>query len=89
MIAIGLYVNNPVPVELPEGVETTISFAPILEPAGVTAVIVVALTTTTLVAATPPMVTPVAPVNPVPVMVIEVPPAIVPLVGETEVTCSH
>ena len=51
-------------------------------PAGVVAVIVVALTTETLVAAKPPMVTGVAPVKPVPVMVTLVPPPVVPLVGE-------
>ncbi len=49
-------------------------FAPAV-PAGVTAVIEVASTTTTLVAATPPIVTLVAPVKFVPVMVIAVPPA--------------
>ena len=57
-------------------------FAP-AAPAGVTAVIEVASTTTTLVAATPPTVTLLAPVKLVPVMVIAVPPAVVPEVGET------
>ena len=61
---------------------TTIVFAP-TAPAGVTAVIEVASTTTTLVAATPPTVTLLAPVKLVPVMVIVVPPAVVPEVGET------
>jgi hypothetical protein len=46
----------------------------------------VELTTDTLIAATPPTVTPVAPVNPVPVIITAVPPAVVPLVGEIEVT---
>ena len=63
--------------------------APTVALKGVTAVIVVELTTTTLVAATPPIVTPVAPVNPVPVIVIAVPPARGPLVGDTEETCNH
>jgi hypothetical protein len=46
----------------------------------------VELTTTTLVAAAPPMVTPVAPVKPVPVIVTGVPPAVEPEVGEMDVT---
>lgn len=50
-------------------------------PAGVTAVMVVALTTTTLVAATPPTVTLLAPVKLVPVMVMAVPPNVEPEVG--------
>ncbi len=56
------------------------------EPAGVVAVIDVALTTVTDVAATSPTVTDVAPVNAVPVIVIEVPPVSGPLAGETPVT---
>ena len=55
-------------------------------PAGVVAVIVVALTTTTFVAGTPPMVTPVAPMKFVPVIVTSVSPAGVPLFGEMAVT---
>ncbi len=51
-------------------------------PAGVVAVIVVALVTTTLVAALPPIVTEVAPVNPVPVIVTLVPPSVVPLAAQ-------
>ena len=51
-------------------------------PAGVVAVIVVALSTVKLVAALPPMVTAVAPVKSVPVMVMVVPPAIDPAEGE-------
>ena len=51
------------------------------EPAGVVAVMVVALITVTLVAALPPMLTAVAPVKLVPVMVTVVPPGVVPLVG--------
>jgi hypothetical protein len=56
------------------------------ESAGAFAVIVVALTTTTLVAATPPIETPVAPVNPEPEMVSAVPPAVAPEFGVIEVT---
>jgi hypothetical protein len=56
------------------------------EPAGVMAVIEVELATTTLVAAVPPMVTPVAPVKLDPVMVTEVPPAVVPELGLIPVT---
>ncbi len=52
-------------------------------PAGVTAVMEVALTTFTPVAATPPTVTLLAPVKLVPVMVIAVPPAIGPDDGLT------
>lgn len=53
---------------------------------GVFAVMLVELTTTTLVAAVPPKVT-VAPVAKfVPVIVTAVPPAVVPLVGDTLVT---
>jgi hypothetical protein len=51
------------------------------EPAGVVAVIEVALTTTTFVAAAPPMVTLVAPVKPVPEIVIDWPPAVEPVDG--------
>ena len=66
----------------PPEVVTTIVFAPAV-PAGVTAVIEVASTTTTLVAATPPIVTLLAPLKLSPVIVIAVPPAVVPEVGET------
>ena len=55
-------------------------------PAGLSAVIVVALTTTTSVAAVVPKSTAVAPVNPVPVIVTRVPPAAGPLFGLTPVT---
>ena len=68
----------------PEVVTTTLAFPAV--PDGVTAVIVVLLTTITLVAGTPPMVTPVAPVKFVPVMVTGVPPAVGPLDGEIPVT---
>jgi len=52
-------------------------------PAGLVAVMLVALTTVTLVAATPPKVTLVAPVRPVPVMVTAVPPIAGPDEGDT------
>ena len=58
-------------------------FAPIV-PAGVTAVTVVELTTLTEVAATPPIVTELAPVKFVPVIVIAVPPAVDPVFGLTD-----
>ena len=50
-------------------------------PAGLVAVIEVALTTVTPVAAVVPKLTAVAPVKPVPVIVTEVPPAAEPVVG--------
>lgn len=78
---IEVYVNNELAALLPYGVVTTTLAVP-AEPAGVTAVIEVELTTTTDVAAAPPIVTPVAPVNPVPVMVTAVPPAASPVAGD-------
>lgn len=54
--------------------------------AGVTAVMVVPLTTVKLRAAVLPNLTAVAPVRLVPVIVTEVPPAVGPLLGETNVT---
>lgn len=80
-----MYVNSVLAALLPAGVVTTTLAVP-ADPAGVVAVMDVALTTEKLVAATPPMVTPVAPVNPVPVIVTAVPPAVVPLVGVKDVT---
>ena len=68
---------------LPPAVVTATLLAPAV-PAGVLAVIDVALTTTTLVAATPFTVTLVAPVKLVPEIVISVPPLIGPEVGLTE-----
>ena len=65
---------------LPEGVVTTTLAVPAV-PAGVVAVMDVALTTVTPVAAAPPMVTPVAPVKLAPVIVRLVPPAVVPVFG--------
>ena len=70
---------------VPPDVVTNTLEAPAV-PAGVVAVIVVALTTVTSVAATPPMVTPVAPAKSAPVMVMVVPPAPDPVLGETLVT---
>ena len=55
-------------------------------PAGLSAVIVVALTTVTLVAAVGPKSTAVAPVKPVPLIVTNVPPDAGPLVGLIPVT---
>jgi hypothetical protein len=55
-------------------------------PAGVVAVIVVLLTTVTLVAATLPNVTVAPAAKFVPVIVTDVPPAVVPLFGETLLT---
>ena len=70
---------------MPPGVVTTTLAVPAV-PAGVVTVMEVALFTTRLVAVVPPMVTPVAPVKLVPVMVMLVPPATGPLVGEILVT---
>ena len=62
----------------PEGVVTTTLTAPAV-PEGVRAVIEVELRTSTLVAAVPPIVTPVVPVKFVPVIVTDCPPAIGPV----------
>ena len=70
---------------LPDGVVTTMLAVPAAR-AGVDAVMDVSLTTEKLVAATPPIVTPVAPVKLVPVIVIAVPPTVVPLLGVDAVT---
>ncbi len=72
-------------VPTPNGVVTTTEYRPAAS-AGAVAVIVVALTTTTLVAATPPIATEVAPLKPVPVIVIEVPPVVEPEFGVTDPT---
>ena len=76
--------NAFVNVAVPPAVVTATLFAPAV-PAGVTAVTLVAEFTTTLVAATPPTVTLLAPVRFVPVIVIDVPPRVEPLVGLTDV----
>ena len=67
---------------VPAGVVTSTLAALPAVPAGVVAVMLVELTTLKLVAATPPMVTAVAPVKSAPVMVMVVPPAAEPVVGE-------
>jgi hypothetical protein len=55
-------------------------------PVGAVAEIEVELVTEKFAAGVPPKLTPVAPVKFVPVIVIEIPPAAVPLVGVTPVT---
>ncbi len=73
------------PDAVPPGVVTTTCFAPAV-PAGVTAVMVVVEVTFSAVAATPPTVTLVVPATKfVPVIVIDVPPIVEPLVGLTDV----
>ena len=69
---------------MPPGVITVTFTTPV--PAGLSAVIEVSLTTVTFVAAVAPKSTAVAPVNPVPVIVTDVPPAVEPVVGLTPVT---
>lgn len=78
-------VNKVFAALLPAAVVTTTLAAP-AEPDGVVAVIEDALLTVKPVTDAPPMVTPVAPVKPVPVIVTLVPPAVVPLVGDTDDT---
>ena len=70
---------------VPKAVVTSTLAVPAL-PAGVVAVMVVAFTTVTAVAAMPPIETAVAPVNPVPVMVTDCPPASGPDDGLMDVT---
>ena len=70
---------------VPPDVVTTTFLAP-AELTGVIAVMLVLLITTTLVAAVPPMITAVALMKFVPVMVTGVPPRVVPLVGEIDMT---
>ena len=77
------YVNASAALAVPFGVVTITFFAPTV-PAGVTAVTLVDETTTTLVAATPSTVTLVTFVKLVPVIVIAVPPAVEPDVGDTD-----
>jgi hypothetical protein len=76
-----VYVKTLLLVAVPPGAVTTIVAAP-TEPAGVTQVMVVELTTTLDVAGVALNVTLVAPVKFVPVMVTEVPPAVGPVGGE-------
>jgi hypothetical protein len=70
---------------VPPEVATVTSTVP-AEPAGEAAVTLVALTTVKLAAAVVPNLTAVAPVNPVPVIVTDVPPAGRPATGFTAVT---
>ena len=70
--------------DVPDGVVTVTSTAPV--PAGLSAVIVVSLTTTRPVAAVGPKSTSVAPVKPAPMIFTDVPPAGGPLVGLMPVT---
>ena len=77
--------NNVLAALVPSGVVTKTLAVPAL-PAGVVAVMLVELTTVTLVAAVPPRAIAVAPVKLAPVMVMVVPPACEPLVGEILVT---
>jgi len=65
---------------------TATSAAPGVVRAPVNAVSEVALATTTLVAATPPIVTVASPAKPLPLIVTLLPPAVLPVDGETEVT---
>ena len=70
---------------VPPGVVTTTLAVPAL-PVGVTQLAVVLLFTMSLKQATPPNVRVVAPVKLVPVMVMDVPPSVLPLLWEIEVT---
>ena len=65
--------------DVPEGVVTVTLTTPV--PAGLSAVIVVSLTTVTFVAGIVPKSTAEAPVKPVPVIVTNVPPVAGPIVG--------
>ena len=76
-------VNAPLPIAFPTTVTTTTSARP-AAPAGVTAVMLVGEITFKLVAATPPIVTLVVPSRSVPVIVINVPPKVEPVAGETD-----
>jgi hypothetical protein len=71
--------------EVPAIVATVTSTVP-ADPAGDTAVIDDALTTVYEVAAVVPNITLLAPINPVPVIVTDVPPAVLPVDGEIAVT---
>ena len=74
--------NKVLAAFVPPSVVVTSTLASPAVPGGVVAVILVELTTLTLVAGTPLMVTAVAPVKLIPVMVMVVPPATGPIVGE-------
>jgi hypothetical protein len=75
-------VNAPVDVTVPPGVVRTTFTRPDAS-AGVTHVTDESLSTLIDVAATPPKVTPLVPVNPVPDIVTVVPPNVTPLLGFT------
>ena len=77
--------NNPGTVEVPFGVVTATGTGP-AACAGVVAEIAVSESTVNDVAAVPPNDTPVAPVNPVPVIVTAVPPLTGPVNGATNTT---
>jgi hypothetical protein len=70
--------------EVPEGFVTVMSIVPL--PAGLVHVICVSLSTETPDAGLAPKLTPVAPVNPLPVIVTLSPPLAFPLVGAMLVT---
>ena len=78
-------VSAPLVGDVPVGV-VTVTFTGPEDPAGDTAVRVVEDVTLNDVAATEPNLTDVAPVKLVPVMVVEVPPAVEPVFGLTLVT---
>jgi hypothetical protein len=80
------YVNRSADdaVDVPTGVVTVTFTVPV--PAGLSAVIVVSLTTVKFVAAAVPKLTDVAPVKPLPVIVTNVPPTFGPAVGLRPVT---
>ena len=79
-VGTGRYEYNVFAALVPPGVVTRMLAVPAV-PAGVVAVMEVALTTTTLVAAAPPRATLVAPVKLVPVMVTAWPPEVGPVDG--------
>ena len=78
--------RSPATMALLPSALVTITFTAPATCAGATAVTVVSVTLAKLVASTVPNFTAVVPVNPVPVMVIAVPPALDPLDGAIEVT---
>jgi len=75
-------VNKVLAAFVPPAVVTSTLAVPAV-PGGVVQVAVVLLTTVNAVQATPPTVMPVAPVKLVPVMVMDVPPKVVPVLGLT------
>lgn len=71
---------------MPPGVVTVILTIPAVVVAGEVTMIEVLLVVAVIIAGIEPKSTAVAPVNPVPVIVTDVPPAVVPFIGEIEVT---